>query len=127
FDINLGENTKIELNASHYKFDKFGFPGGFTYTNAMTLPEAPDPTKVGYGQIFSGYGLEDNIVGGRIRHEFNESWSFTAGVQYQEVSRWLPTVANALMDNNGNYTNSITPSVSGQFQVTSNVAALNGE
>lgn len=127
FDINLTESTKIELNASHYKFDKFGFPGGFAYTNAITLPKAPDPTKVGYGQKFAGYGLEDSIVSGHIKHQFNESWSFWAGLQYQEVSRWFPTVANTLTNNNGSYRNSITPSIAGIFEVTSNIAMLNGE
>lgn len=126
FDIHLTESTKVELNASHYKFDKFGYPGGFTYTNSMTLPKAPDPSKVGYGQKFSGYGIEDNVVSALVKHEFDANWSLSAGMQYQEVSRWLPTVANALSNSNGNYTNSITPSVSGQFRVTSNIATLNG-
>lgn len=128
FDINLTNSTKVELNASHYKFDKFGFPGGFSYTNAMTLPKAPDPTKVGYGQKFAGYGLEDTIYGGRIKHDFDGNWSFTAGLQYQEVKRWFPSVTNALTGVGGNYNNSIdVPSVAGIFQVTSNIATLNGE
>ncbi|ABL71112.1 iron complex outermembrane recepter protein [Paracoccus denitrificans] len=126
FDINLTDQTTIELNASRYRFDKFGFPGSFSYDNSVTLPDAPDPTKVGYGQKFAGYGLEDTLVGGLVKHRFNEDWSLTAGMQHQRVSRWFVSVSNALLDDDGNYSNSIDGGVSGQFRVTSNIAVLNG-
>lgn len=126
FDINLTDRTTIELNASRYRFDKFGFPGSFSYDNSIILPDAPDPTRVGYGQKFAGYGLKDTVVGGLVKHRFNDDWTLTAGLQHQRVSRWFPSVSNVLLDDAGNYSNSIDAGVAGQFRVTSNIAVLNG-
>lgn len=126
FDLHLSDKTLIELNASYYNFERFGYPGGFAYGNAIRLPDAPDPTRVGYGQTFSGFDLETTTYSGRIKHEFNDNWSFTGGVLHQTADRWLPTVTNALTSSLGAYNNSLSPSVTGRFQVLSNTANLNG-
>lgn len=127
FDLHLSDKTVVELNASHYNFKKYGFPAGFGYGNTIRLPDAPDPTRVGYGQIFGGSELETTTYSGRIKHEFNEDWSFTGGMLHQTADRMFESVTNTMLDNAGNYRTSMAPSTAaGRFQVLSNTANLNG-
>lgn len=127
FDLHVTDKTVIELNASRYNFRTFGYPAGFGYGNAIRLPDAPDPTRVGYGQSFSGSELETTTYGGRIKHEFNENWSFTGGMLHQTADRLFTTVSNTMLDNAGNYRTSLSPSTAaGRFEVLSNTANLNG-
>lgn len=127
FDIHLTDRTVVELNASHYNFKKYGYPGGFGYANNIRLPDAPDPTRVGYGQTFGGSELETTTYSGRIKHEFNDNWSFTAGVLQQTADRMFSSVSNTMLNNAGDYRVSWSPSTAaGRFQVLSNTANLNG-
>lgn len=126
FDFRLGRNTVLEVNGSYYKFEKFGFPGGFAYGTAITLPDAPDPTRVGYGQSYTGMSLETRTGSARLRHEFNADWNLTVGVLTQTADRWLPTVSNTLTDNAGSYTSRVSSSVAGRFEVSSHTVNLNG-
>lgn len=127
FDLHLSDKTVIELNASHYNFKKYGFPAGFGYGNTIRLPDAPDPTRPGYGQVFGGSELETTTYSGRIKHEFNENWSFTGGMLHQTADRMFQSVTNTMLDNAGNYRTSMSPSTAaGRFEVLSNTANLNG-
>lgn len=49
-DVHPRAGTVIELNASQYRFVRNGFAGSFSYSADVPLPDAPDPTRVGYGR-----------------------------------------------------------------------------
>ena len=48
------QDTVLELNYSDYHLIDTGYPGWFTYGEKITLPPAPDPSNVGYGQKYRG-------------------------------------------------------------------------
>ncbi len=63
-DIRPWEHTTLELNYSDNTLLTLGFPGWFTYADAMQrngqyieLPPAPDPQRVGIGQPYAGVYL----------------------------------------------------------------------
>lgn len=125
-DINPGENTVVQLNGSYYKFDKFGYPGGFSYASSIDLPSAMDPTKRGYGQVFSGSSLETTTGSGKVIHQLNENWKLSAGALYQEAKRTLTGATNTL-NADGTFTSRMSTSgAAGKFTVTSNMANLTG-
>lgn len=126
FDLRLASSTVLELNASYYKFDKFGYPGGFAYGPTIELPDAPDPTRVGYGQGFSGSNLRTRSGSARLRHEFNADWSLTVGASKQFADRWFGQVSHTLLDSAGNYRSTVGSTAAGRFDVTSNLVNLNG-
>ena len=53
-DIRAWSGGVLELNYSDYSLKEKGYPGWFTYGQAITLPAAPDPERVGYGQEYAG-------------------------------------------------------------------------
>lgn len=126
-DFKLTPDTVLELNASHYKFDKFGFPGSFAYSITQKLPDAPDASRAGYGQPFTGMALETNTFSARLRHDFSQDWNLTASVGRQTADRYLATATNTLQGNNGAYRTTTSSSVAGRFIVESNQASLNGK
>lgn len=126
-DFHVSNDTVIEVNASHYSFDKYGFPGGFNYDTSIQLPAAPDATRPGYGQPFAGIETETNTFSARVKHRLNENWNLTAGVSRQIADRYLPTVGNKFTTNAGNYTSTVTSNVAGRFIVDSNLISLNGK
>lgn len=126
FDVRLAPETVLELNASTYKFDKYGYPGGFAYGPSIELPPAPDPSRVGYGQGFSGTSLRTRSASTRLRHAFNADWKLTVGASRQLADRWFGQVSHTLLDNAGNYRSTVGSSVTGRFDVTSNLVHVNG-
>lgn len=126
-DINPGENTTVQLNGSYYKFEKFGYPGGFSYSSSVDLPSPMDPTTQGYGQSFSGSTLETSTGSGKIIHQLNGNWKLSAGALFQEAKRTLSSVSNTL-NGDGTFTSRMSTSgAAGKFTVTSNMANLTGK
>jgi iron complex outermembrane recepter protein len=127
FDFHLTKRTVVELNGSHYLFHQMGFPGSFTYGTGKStmLPDAPDPTRVGYGQPFSGMDLETNTGSTRIRHEFNANWHLTAGVLHQAAKRTVDGLTNQFTSDAGAYSVKASQSYN-NFVTTSNLFYLNG-
>ena len=126
-DFKLSRDTVLELNASHYTFDKYGLPGSFAYNVNQRLPDAPDASSQGYGQPNTGMSLETNTVSARLRHDFSPDWSLTAGYGRQIADRLMPTATNTLVGNNGAYNTTTSGGPAGRFTVNSNQASLNGK
>jgi len=127
FDLRLATDTVLELNASRYEFDKYGFPGGFAYAVDQRLPAAPDASRPGYGQPFAGMELETTTYSARLRHVFSSAWSFNASMGRQVADRYFANPTNRLVGNNGDYVTSISAgAVAGRFEIDSNQASLNG-
>ncbi len=72
------EHTVVEALYSYYHVEQRGFPGWFTYgrPNARSAfvelpPDAPDPSRPGFGQRSAGVDLTTHIGEVRVRQELN--------------------------------------------------------
>jgi len=129
FDVRIAPSTVVELDASHYSYKFLGYPGGFAYGSGQntTLPQAPDPTRVGYGQPSAGNTLITDTGSMRIKHDINSDWHITMGALRQTAYRGLYAATNTFTDNLGNYkTTMSTGGAASSFDITSNMAYING-
>lgn len=125
-DVRPWERTVLELNYSDYTLVDKGYPGWFTYGEAIQLPSAPDPDRVGYGQRYAGVDLRTRIATARIKHDLNSDWHVVVGVLNQDASRDINTPVNNLTSNTGNYVSSFANGFAPRFIMTSDTAYLNG-
>jgi iron complex outermembrane receptor protein len=140
-DVRLAERTAIEGNYSYYNLFQHGYPGWFAYSptaaslstpgsKSILLPlDAPDPTRAGYGQSFSGVDLTSRIGELRLKHDFNSNWRLTVSALDQVSDRNINTAVNQLIDNSGNYKSYLANSFSSlapRFHVDSDLAYLTG-
>jgi len=140
-DIRATSHTTIEGNYSYYNEWQHGYPGWFAYAPTTTSPstpgsksilipeQAPNPTREGYGQSFSGVNLTSQIGELRVKHDFNSSWHLVVGALHQIADRDINTSVNQLVDNSGDYksyTANSFSSLAPQFQVVSDLAYVTG-
>ena len=99
-------------------------------SKSILLPvNAPDPTRRGYGQSFSGVDLKSKIGELRLKHDFNSTWHLFVGGLDQLSDRNINTAVNQLIDNNGNYKSYFAnafSSLAPRFRVYSDLAYLKG-
>jgi iron complex outermembrane recepter protein len=128
-DFYVGDRTVIETNLSHYETNTTGLPGSIVYFGKpnIVLPNAVDPTKVGYGQPGAGTDLVTDTGLIKLKHEFNNDWNFEIGGLYQDAVRNLFGITNTLTDNNGNYSVTKNFTAVPHFTIASNTASLNGK
>jgi len=132
-DVRPFEHTVIEGLYSYYHLEQHGFPGWFTYgrPNARSAfielpPDAPDPSRAGFGQESAGVDLISNIREVRVKHEITSNWRVTVGVLNQRADRAISTQVNALTSSTGNYTASLASGFAPQFRVLSDLASVSG-
>ena len=125
-DLRFSPNTTVELNYSNYDLKQSGYPGWFTYGQAIVLPDAPDPTRVGFGQSYAGVDLKNEIASVRLKQDLGSGWQLVLGVLDQGVDRNINTPVNNLTSNAGAYTSSLANGFAPFFGITSNIAYLNG-
>jgi iron complex outermembrane recepter protein len=140
-DARVTSHTVLEGNYSYYNVWQHGYPGWFAYAPTTTplsnpasksilIPlQAPDPTREGYGQSFSGVNLTSQIGEFRVKHDFNSNWHLVVGALHQIADRNINTAVNSLTDNNGDYKSYNANSFSAlapQFQVVSDLAYVTG-
>jgi iron complex outermembrane receptor protein len=140
-DARVTSSTVIEGNYSYYNLFQHGYPGWFAYqptTTPLSVPgsksillpvDAPDPTRQGYGQSFSGVDLTSNIGELRVKHDFGSNWHLVVGALNQVSDRNINTAVNQLINNNGDYKSYLANSFSSlapRFHVTSDLAYLTG-
>ncbi|GEO81029.1 TonB-dependent receptor [Pararhodospirillum oryzae] len=126
FDVPLGDDTKLELNASRYRHDSKGFPGSFSYSQTTELPDPVDATKVGLGQEFAGQQTQTDTASGTLKHHFSDDWSATVGLLRQSATRNLKGLSNALQADGNTYRSSVSTNMTGTVLLYSTQAALNG-
>jgi iron complex outermembrane recepter protein len=125
-DVRPFDDTVIETNYSYYHLIDTGYPGWFSYSEKITLPPAPDPKNVGYGQNYAGVDLLTRMGSVRLKHDFNSNWHLVVGALNQDASRDINTPVNNLTTNSGNYTSSLANGFAPRFIMTSDAAYLNG-
>jgi iron complex outermembrane receptor protein len=122
----LTDQTLIEVLGSHYGFDQMGYPGGFSYTDATGLPDAPDPSRRGYGQSFGGVKADTVLVEGRVVQDLGPDWQLSAAALDQIAQRdFYNTIKNTFTSKTGNYTTTYRQSGS-EADVLSYSLYLNG-
>ncbi|MFT9399922.1 TonB-dependent receptor [Acetobacter sp.] len=127
FDFRLDEKTTIEVDTSHYTYAQRGQAAGFAYSGTIDLPKAPDLSNPGLGQKYAGYNMETNTFLAKVKHKFNENWSVTLGGLYQDAIRQSFGNANTLINNAGDFTQTIAAATTANdFRVGSNLAYVNG-
>jgi len=131
-DIRATSHTTIEGNYSYYNVWQHGYPGWFAYspsTSVLLPKQAPDPTREGYGQSFSGVDLTSQIGEMRVKHDFSSNWHLVVGALHQIADRDINTSVNQLVDNSGDYksyTANSFSSLAPRFQVVSDLAYVTG-
>ncbi|GLR10276.1 TonB-dependent receptor [Mixta theicola] len=126
-DWNIQPGTQLQLNASHYEFLQKGYAGGFSYGPTINLPSAPNPKNKNFALPTAGNDLTTDTLSIRLIHYFNQDWSLTTGVGWQQADRAMRSLSNKLADNDGTLSRSISDSsAAGRFRVLSNSLALNG-
>jgi len=125
-DVRPLADTVIETNYSYYLLIDTGYPGWFSYSEKITLPSAPDPEKVGYGQNYAGVDLLTRMGSVRLKHDFNSDWHLVVGALNQDASRDINTPVNNLTANSGNYTSSLANGFAPRFIMTSDAGYLDG-
>jgi len=126
-DLQFSPDTVLELNASHYEFEKMGYPGGFAYTADRQLPDAPDPSKAGFGIADAGLDLRTDGGSALLKHRFNDDWRISLGVSRQIVDRGFTYPTHTLTSDSGNYTTAVGVSTAGRFTINSNQLTVNGK
>ena len=126
-DFTLQPGTLLQLDASHYEFLQKGYVGGFSYAANIPLPAAPNPKNKNFTLPTAGNDLTTDTVSSHLIHYFNDEWSLTAGLGFQQADRAMRSVANSLIDSQGTITRSLNDSAAaGRFRVLSNNLALSG-
>ena len=125
-DVHPSRDTTFEFNLSSYDLTQLGYPGWFTYSQAITLPNAPDPKKVGYGQSYAGVDMRNQSASIRLLQDLGSGWRLVLGGLSQGVDRNINTPVNVITNSNGAYTSSLANGFAPHFGTTSNIAYLNG-
>jgi len=140
-DVRPFAHTVIEGNFSYYNLFQHGYPGWFAYAPTATAPtvngsksillpvNAPDPTRQGYGQSFSGVDLNNQIGELRVRHDLGANWHLIAGVLHQIANRNINTAVNSFTNNAGSYQTYLAnefSSLAPRFQVNSDLGYMTG-
>jgi iron complex outermembrane receptor protein len=132
-DARPSAHITIEGFFSYYNLVQQGFPGWFTYGRANSRntfiqlpPDAPDPTRQGYGQSSAGVDLTSRLGEVRVKQDINADWRFSVGMLNQRTDRDISTQVNALTSSTGSYTSSLATGFAPKFDVTSDLGYLNG-
>lgn len=125
-DLRPTRDTTIEVDVSTYNLSEKGYPGWFTYSETTQLPNAPDPTRGGYGQSYAGVDMKNQSESIRLKHDFGSNWHLVIGELGQNVDRNINTPVNNLTNNAGSYTSSFANGFAPHFGIESNIAYLNG-
>ncbi len=127
FDWNIKPGTQLQLDASHYEFLQKGYPGGFSYGPNVPLPPASNPQNKHLALETAGNDLTTDTLSTRLVHYFNDDWSVTGGIGWQQADRAMRSVSSTLLNGSGDIKRSMSDSsASGRFRVLSNALALNG-
>jgi iron complex outermembrane receptor protein len=125
-DAKPDKDSVVEFTYSDYHIDQKGYPGWFTYGETIVLPDAPDPTRVGYGQSYAGVEMLTKMVIVKYRHDLSPDWHFVIGGLNQDARRNINTPVNNLRNNAGDYISSFGNGFAPRFVIDSDMGYLNG-
>jgi iron complex outermembrane recepter protein len=126
FDVRPTDRTTLDAHYSVYDVVQRGYPGWFSYAPTAKLPDAPDPTRVGYGQAYAGVNLTTQSTSARLLHDFSPNWHAMMGGLAQRLDRFIDTPINTLYDNNGDYNQSLAAGIAPRFGTESDLGYITG-
>lgn len=117
-----------------------GYPGWFSYgpdpndttstaqrpKRTLLLPNAPDPTMLGFGQVYAGVNLTTQSTSVHLLHDFSPNWHAAASALAQRLDRFIDTPVNAISDNTGDYRSSLATGFAPRFGVESDLGYITG-
>ncbi|WP_414441708.1 TonB-dependent receptor [Burkholderia sp. 22PA0106] len=126
FDVRFSRDTRLETNASTYRYLDTGFPGTFALARNVPFPVSLDPTRAGYGQTWAGDDNTTNILSATLKHDFSDDWHLTAGLLRETSDRASTVPTNTLTNRSGAYTTTAATTTFSLDTIVSNNLALNG-
>ncbi|HQP34624.1 MAG TPA: TonB-dependent receptor [Polyangiaceae bacterium] len=126
-DARVTKHTVVEGVVGGYLLDQRGYPGGFSYgAGASTrLPAAQDPTRLGFGQKYTGTLGKTGFFELRARQQIAHGWHLVAGLAHQRTGREFRSLTNTLSDNVGSYSARVRETADAQ-RLTGNQVYLHG-
>jgi iron complex outermembrane receptor protein len=126
FDVRPSDRTTLDAHYSVYDVVQRGYPGWFSYAPTVKLPDAPDPRSVGLGQAYAGVNLTTQSTSARLQHDFSSNWHAMMGGLGQRLDRFIDTPVNTLIDNNGDYNQSLAAGLAPRFGTESDLGYITG-
>lgn len=125
-DADLTPSTRLEFNASRYRFVQRGLPGSFGVAANVPFPKPIDPQRQGYGQTFAGNDNTTDTVTAKFIHTLDSGWKIEGGLSRQIADRESRGVSNTVRDLQGRYTSTSSSTTASRFTVTGNQLSLSG-
>lgn len=128
FDAKPAAGTRVEVDASYYRYTATGFPGTFALASGITFPAANslDPRKAGYGYRWAGDDNTTRLVSGRLFQDIGSDWKLEGGLLYMTNDRASTVPTLTLTNNNGAYRATTATTTFSLDRVFSNQATLRG-
>jgi iron complex outermembrane recepter protein len=130
FDVRLPTRTVLEVLASDYRYNQFGYPGGFTFggsTGSTHLPAPLDPTTNGLGAPWAGVLAHTRLLELGVTQSIARGWHAAGAILHQIADReFHNTLTHTLSSDAGNYATTYRQAGS-RGNVLSNKLYLNGE
>ncbi|SEB88686.1 TonB-dependent receptor [Terriglobus roseus] len=139
-DLRITNRTTLDAHYSAYDVVQRGYPGWFSYgadptdttstaqrpKRTLLLPDAPDPTRPGYGQPYAGVNLTTQSASTRLLHDVSPNWHAMMGGTAQRLDRFIDTPVNTLTNNTGSYSTSLASGFAPRFGVESDLGYITG-
>ncbi|WP_442681393.1 TonB-dependent receptor [Sphingomonas sp. ASY06-1R] len=125
-DIQPAARTRVELNASYYRYTATGFPGNFAFAAGVPFPKDLDPRREGYGLGWAGDDNMTKLASGRLFQGLGDGWELMAGVLAMSNDRASTVPTLTVTSPNGTYRATTVNTTFSFDRVVSNVAALRG-
>ncbi|TCP30408.1 TonB-dependent siderophore receptor [Sphingomonas sp. BK235] len=125
-DVRPAERTRVELNASYYRYTATGFPGNFAFAAGVPFPKDLDPVREGYGLRWAGDDNTTRLASGRLFQGLGDRWELMAGVLAMSNDRASTVPTMTVTSPTGAYRATTVNTTFSFDRVLSNVAALRG-
>lgn len=127
FDLRPAQGTRVEVNASYYRYTATGFPGTFSLARGVSFASVPaDARRAGYGYRWAGDDNETFLTSGRLFQQLGSDWQLTGGVLYMTNDRASTVPTLTVLDNGGRYRATTVNTTFSLDRVLSNNATLRG-
>jgi iron complex outermembrane receptor protein len=128
FDVRPTDSTRIEVNASYYRYTATGLPSTFSLAAGVRFPtDVPDAKRAGYGYRWAGDDNETVLTSGRLFQNIGSDWQLSAGLLYMTNDRASTAPTLTITNNAGAYRATTVNTTFSLDRVLSNQATLRGK
>lgn len=127
FNLRPAEGTRVEVNASYYRYTATGFPGTFSFARGVSFAAVePNAKRSGYGYRWAGDDNETVLASGRLFQDIGSDWRLSAGVLYMGNDRASTVPTLTVLNTAGAYRATTVNTTFSLDRVLSNRATLRG-